>query len=99
MNESKIELFSFLADQAMLVRCKADKQVGSTKDKPTLVKIHKNATTSLCPCSHEESHTRLFPHALDASAKGFKSVMLRTVNTDVVVLSIAMDLESNAESS
>ena len=98
IDENKTELFSFLADQAMLVQCKADKQVISTEDETTLFRIHRNDTTSLCPCTHEEADTRLLLRALDASAKGCKRVMLRTVDTDVVVLSIAMDSKINAES-
>jgi len=38
--------------------------------------------------SHEEAETRLLLHALDASKEGFKKVMVRTVDTDVVVLAI-----------
>ncbi len=46
--------------------------------------------TYLAPCSHEEADTRLLLHAADAVQKGFRKVCIRTVDTDVVVLAIAM---------
>lgn len=46
--------------------------------------------TSLVPCSHEEADTRLLLHVADAVQKGFRKVYVRTVDTDVVVLAIAM---------
>ena len=45
-------------------------------------------TESLSPCSHEEADTRMLLHAADA-AKTLKHVMIRTVDTDVVVLAVA----------
>ena len=44
--------------------------------------------TKLCPCSHEEADTRLIVHLCDA-AQHSSRVMIRTVDTDVVVLAIA----------
>ena len=45
---------------------------------------------SMAPWSHEEADTRLFVHVADAVRKGFQKVMVGTVDTDVVVLAIAM---------
>ena len=42
IDDNKTELFSFLANQAMLVRCEADKRVVSA-----LFRIDRNYTTSL----------------------------------------------------
>ena len=42
----------------------------------------------LQPCSHEEADTRMLLHVKDAMNYGFKSVMIRTVDTDVVVLAV-----------
>ena len=63
-----------------------------------MFKIERDDATSVCPCTHEEADTRLLLHALDASAEGHKKVMLRTVETDVVVLSIAMVSEIDPDS-
>ena len=42
---------------------------------------------NLASCSHEEADTRLFLHAADAVCR---KLCLRTVDTDVVVLAIAV---------
>lgn len=40
-------------------------------------------------CNHEEADTRIFIHVKHSSARGLKKVLVRTVDTDVVVLVIA----------
>ena len=45
---------------------------------------------SSAPCSHEEADARLFIHAGDPARKGHKKLCIRTVDTDVAVLAIAM---------
>ena len=53
--------------------------------------------TNLSPCSHEEADTRLLLHAADAVQKGYRKLCLRTVDTDVVVLAIAMFHQINPD--
>ena len=50
---------------------------------------HGQNTGGLQSCSHEEADTRMLLHVKDAMNCGFKSVMIRTVDTDVVVLAVA----------
>ena len=38
------------------------------------------------PCNHEEADTRIVIHVLHALQSGCKSVVIRTVDTDVVVI-------------
>ena len=45
--------------------------------------------TGLAPSSHEEADTRLFLHVADADKKGYRKLLVRTVDTDVVVVAIA----------
>ena len=45
--------------------------------------------TGLVPCSQEEADTRLFMHVADAVKKGYRKLLVRTVNTDIVVVAIA----------
>ena len=40
----------------------------------------------LTPCHQEEANTRMFLHAFDASNASTKKIMIRTVDTDVVVI-------------
>ena len=46
-------------------------------------------TEGLTSCNHEEADTRIFIHVKHASARGLKMVLIKTVDTDVVVLVIA----------
>ena len=45
--------------------------------------------SALDPCSHEEADTRMLLHAAHASASGHTRIMIKTVDTDVVVLAIS----------
>ena len=46
--------------------------------------------TSVAPCKQEEADTRILLHAKDAVMQGYERILIRTVDTDVIVLSIAM---------
>ena len=46
--------------------------------------------SQLSPCTHEDANTRLLLHAVDAAASGYQRLMVRTVDTDVIVLFIAL---------
>ena len=46
-------------------------------------------TNGLQTCSNEEADTRMLLHLKDTINSGFKTVMIRTVDTDVVVLAVA----------
>ena len=43
---------------------------------------------SLAPCSQEEADGRTFLHAADAAQRGNDRILIRTVDTDVVVLAV-----------
>ena len=47
--------------------------------------------TELSPCNHEEADTRMILHIEDILISG-KSVVMRTVDTDVLVLAIAASI-------
>ena len=44
----------------------------------------------LMSCTHEEADTRMFVHASDGAEHGMNKILLRTVDTDVVVIGISM---------
>jgi len=46
-------------------------------------------TKYLAPCDHEDAVTRMILHLADAVNKGLKKISVHTVDTDVVVLSVA----------
>eukprot|EP00794_Sanderia_malayensis_P010250 gene10250-11304_t len=43
----------------------------------------------LSPCNHEEADTRLFLHVKHCSQEGNSKVLIKTVDTDVVIIAIA----------
>ena len=44
---------------------------------------------SLAPCSHEEADTRIFVHVKDCTQTGHNKIVIRTGDTDVIVLAVA----------
>lgn len=44
----------------------------------------------LSPCTHKEGDTRMLLHAADGVRQGYKRILLRTVDTDVVVVAISV---------
>ena len=51
----------------------------------------------LTGCTHEEADTRMFVHASHAVQHGLRKILLRTVDTDVVVISTSMALKFDCE--
>ena len=88
VNENKQQLFLYLADQLMDVDSDGKKIFtrGGTK---ILSNQHEDNTwMMISPCTHEEADTRLMLHIYHCVQQGYKSVCLKTVDTDVVVLAI-----------
>lgn len=50
-------------------------------------------TAALAPCNHEEADTRMMVHAADAVKSGHRTILILTVDTDVVVLAVWMAQE------
>ena len=86
MGENKKELFSYLAQE--ICKINSDKLVISTIDESALCNQAIDLSGQLSPCNHEEADTRIFVHAKDIYQKGMKKIMIRTVDTDVVVLAV-----------
>ena len=45
--------------------------------------------TSMAPCNHEEVDTHVFLHATNSNENGHQRVVVRTIDTDVLVLAIS----------
>ena len=93
VSENKKELFAFLAQQSVTIQ--TEKKVISTFGKSILLNSPREDISRLSPCAHEEADTRLLLHAADAAVNGYQKVMLRTVDTDVLVLAIALFNQTN----
>ena len=87
-DENKKELFAFLSQQAGKIETDG-KQVIVTNGKGVLCYPSTYTSEKLSPCSHEEADTRMMVHVADAVDKGHNSIIIRTVDTDVVVLAVA----------
>ena len=72
----------------MAVGIDISKQVISTLHVNVICKNWQD-TSSLAPCTHEETDTRIFLHLEDAVQHGHNRVLIRTVDNDVVVLAVA----------
>ncbi|KAG7176822.1 hypothetical protein Hamer_G000003 [Homarus americanus] len=80
-SDNKEELFSFLSEQDMqlVVKEKTGTHCSIPED-----------TANLAPCNHEEADTRMMVHAADALECGHRRILIRTVDTDVVILAVAL---------
>ncbi len=84
---NKTDLFTFLVNYIKLQT--TSKQLVSTNGSE-VVCIPTIDNTHLAPCNHEEADTRMILHIADAVDKGFQKILLRTVDSDVVVLCVAV---------
>ena len=95
-NSNKEDLFSFLAEEL------------KRTDIPGKILISTNKTSAVCSspetdlsiisgCQQEEADTRMFLHAFDCTLKGKKKIIIRTADTDVVVLAISSFRKIKAE--
>ena len=93
IDENKVELFAFLAQESVKIQCEG--KIVSTFGKLILLNTPDADTSRLSPCTHEEADTRLLLHAADAATDGCRRIMLRTVDTDVVVLCTSLFEQMN----
>ena len=88
-DESKKALFRYLAESVLSLNlAAADVTIVSTLH-DYVISSRRLDTESLTNCKHEEADSRLFSHVRHAAAQGLKKVIIRTANTDVVVLAVA----------
>ena len=71
-----------------MLPCEANKCILSTSD-TVVLSSSVDATPAISPCTHGEADTRLILHASDCARQGIDNIILRTVDTDVVVLTIS----------
>ena len=83
VDQNKTELFKVLAVETSQLQ--TDGLVIATHYKSVL--SNQNIDQSiLTPCHQEEAVTRMFLHTFDASNAGTEKIMIKTVDTDVVVI-------------
>ena len=87
---NQTELFSFLSASVMEWFDQEDKKLAITERDNVCTRPLLNDMANLIPCSHEEADTRMLLHMVDANQMGHKKILIRTVDTDVVVLAVSM---------
>jgi len=90
VDSNKIELFRFLSAAVMEWFDQEDKQLVITVGEAVLRKPLLPDLTSLAPCNHEEADSRMLLHASHAAQRGHHAILIRTVDTDVVVLAVSL---------
>jgi len=85
LDDNKSELFAYLSSMISTLDIPTGKQVIPTVDDNVLCNPSRESIATLSPpCGHEEADTRLLLHVRDAEIQGYRTVMLRTVDTDAV---------------
>ena len=88
LDENKCEFFGFLADE--VTKEETEKLIISIITSSVTMNRSFDNVSTLCPSNHEEADTRMLLHAANASQSGMGKVMIRTVDTDVVVIALGM---------
>ena len=85
VNSNKTEFFNFLSRAFN----QNGKQLVITDGDSILSKPPLHGSDLLSPCTHEEADTRLLLHANHAALRGNLKILIRTVDTDVVLLAVS----------
>ena len=94
-DSNKTLLISYLADEVMTQMKEEGKIIlFSTGDQIRSVPASRD-NSALQPCNHEEADSRIFLHIADAAETGNSSFMIRTNDTDVVVLAVSYASKKN----
>ena len=83
IDENKSALFHLISDR--LVDGEFPGQVIVTRDDEVLSSVPCDLV-GLMSCTHEDSHNRMFVHATDGAEHGTNKILLRTVDTERIVL-------------
>eukprot|EP00794_Sanderia_malayensis_P012478 gene12478-13761_t len=90
VSNNKDELFKLLATKVVSLKLSAGKTIFATHGENVLSSAEMPDMSSLSPCTHEEADTRMIIHAFDASLHGHRRTKIRSNDTDVVVLAVAL---------
>ncbi|XP_065060733.1 uncharacterized protein LOC135687992 [Rhopilema esculentum] len=91
VDENKDELFKFLANKLVSLTIPDGKEIYTTYGDDVLwLSSTQRDVDYLVPCSHEEADTRLIVHARDATLSGHRRILIKSNDTDVVVLAVSV---------
>ena len=90
VNENKEELFRLIAAKCVNNNRLSNVQLVFTAGENVLTNNDSIENLSLAPCNHEEADTRVFVHAKNMAESGHRKIMIKTVDTDVIIIAIAV---------
>ena len=90
VDTNKTELFKFLSQAIFTWFDQDDKQLVVTDGEAVLSKPPLLDLALLAPCSHEEADRRMLLHLSHATNHGHHKILIKTVDTDVVVLAVSV---------
>ena len=85
LDNKKKELFLFVSEQVVRTAIE-DTQIIVIRGEEVLRSPPVTRRNKLSPCSHEKVDTKMMVHIADAVQDGHQSFMIRSTDTDVVVL-------------
>lgn len=85
---NKKELFCFLSKSVVESIVEDSKELVVTDGEQVLCVPPQQDVQSLAPCSHEEADSRMMLHVAHAAKHDHHRILVRTVDTDVVVLAV-----------
>lgn len=85
-DKNKEELFSYINSEILMTD--TEKEIIVTSGDLAYSTDSSRDLKLISPCSHEEADIRILLHAFHAVQEGHESVMIRTVDTDVLVLAV-----------
>jgi len=91
-DSNKAELFEFLANRLSEETPPRGKEIVTTLGASVKCTDHDRDTSKLEPCTHEEADTHIMIHVADCVAHGYQKISIRTIDTDVVVLAVSLDI-------
>ncbi len=90
IEKNKEELFFYLSDCIRLSNVEDEVVISTQAEKVVMAEpINQDYMNALQPCKQEEADTRVLLHVAHCGKNGCRKVAIRTVDTDVVVLSVA----------
>ena len=89
INENKEEFYAFLSRKLTNLSCD-NKNVYTTLHQHVLTKDRYLSVQGLNPCNHEEADARMFLHAAHVARNGHNRLLMRTSDTDVFFLALAL---------
>jgi len=93
VNENKTALFNLIAENIEIIEIPTGNLLVAMWSKVIKYKgecSENRFQSSISPCNHEEADTRVFVHVTCLVLCGHKSVMITTVDTDVVIIAISL---------